>query len=193
MGLQRVGHDWATSLSLSMCNSGFPCGSAGKESACNAGDLGSIPGLGWSPGEGNGYPLQYSGLENSVDCISPWGLRVRQDWATLIFTFTGLYYRELPPISMLFYLIKQRRFSGFMVTLFHVFIFPFFVSNTHKLAIREYDSGRWKWFIPCSMSLSTVKSLFWHRSQSPSSLFLFRLFETQCSLNLWMKIVEMFS
>ena len=44
--------------------------SAGKESACNAGDLGSIPGLGRSPGEGKGYPLQYSGLENSMD--SPW-------------------------------------------------------------------------------------------------------------------------
>ena len=48
---------------------GFPGGSAGKESACNAGDLGSIPGLGRSPGEGNSYPLQYSGLENSMDCI----------------------------------------------------------------------------------------------------------------------------
>ena len=45
------------------------CGSAGKESACNGGDLGSIPGLGRSPGEGKGYPLQYSGLENSMDCI----------------------------------------------------------------------------------------------------------------------------
>ena len=42
---------------------GFPYGSAGKESACNKGDLGSTPGLGWSPGEGKGYPLQYSGLE----------------------------------------------------------------------------------------------------------------------------------
>ena len=48
---------------------GFPCGSAGKESACNAEDLGSIPGLGRSPGEGKGYPLQYSGLENFKDCI----------------------------------------------------------------------------------------------------------------------------
>ena len=48
---------------------GFPCGSAGKESACSVGDLGSIPGLGRSPGEGKGYPLQYSGLENSVGCI----------------------------------------------------------------------------------------------------------------------------
>ena len=48
---------------------GFPYGSAGKESACNAGDLGLIPGLGRSPGEGKGYPPQYSGLENSMDCI----------------------------------------------------------------------------------------------------------------------------
>ena len=48
---------------------GFPGGSEGKVSACNAGDLGSIPGLGRSPGEGKGYPLQYSGLENSMDCI----------------------------------------------------------------------------------------------------------------------------
>ena len=42
---------------------------AGKETACNAGDPGSIPGSGRSPGEGNSYPLQYSGLENSMDCI----------------------------------------------------------------------------------------------------------------------------
>ena len=47
----------------------FPGGSAGKESACNVGDLGLIPGLGRYPGEGNGYPLQYSGVENSMDCI----------------------------------------------------------------------------------------------------------------------------
>ena len=47
----------------------FTCGSAGKESSCTAGDLGSIPGLGRSPGEGKGYPLHYFGLENSADCI----------------------------------------------------------------------------------------------------------------------------
>ena len=46
-----------------------PCGSDDKESTCNAGDLGSIPGLGRSPGEGKGYPLQYSGLENPMDYI----------------------------------------------------------------------------------------------------------------------------
>ena len=48
---------------------GFPGGSTDKESTCNVGDLGSIPELGRSTGEGKGYPLQYSGLENSMDCI----------------------------------------------------------------------------------------------------------------------------
>ena len=48
---------------------GFPGSSAGKNSACNVGDLGLIPGLGRSPGEGKGYPLQYFGLETSMDCI----------------------------------------------------------------------------------------------------------------------------
>ena len=48
---------------------GFPGGSAGKEFAHSVGDLGLIPGLGRSPGEGNGYPLQFSGLENSMDCM----------------------------------------------------------------------------------------------------------------------------
>ena len=48
---------------------GFPPGSAWKESTCNVGDLGSIPGLGRSSEEGNSYPLQYSGLENSMDCV----------------------------------------------------------------------------------------------------------------------------
>ena len=47
----------------------FPGGSAGEESDCNVGDPGSIPGLGRSLGEGKGYPLQYSSLENSMDCI----------------------------------------------------------------------------------------------------------------------------
>ena len=54
---------------------GFPCGSAGTESACNVGDLGLIPGLGKSSGEGKGYPLQYSGLENSMD-YGPWGRKM---------------------------------------------------------------------------------------------------------------------
>ena len=59
-------------VSNRLCNlliHSFPNGSAGKESVCNAGDLGSIPGLGRSPGEGKGYSLQYSSLENCMDCI----------------------------------------------------------------------------------------------------------------------------
>ena len=51
---------------------GFPGGSAGKESACNGRDLGLIPELGRSPGEGNGYPLQYSCLENPMDRGAWW-------------------------------------------------------------------------------------------------------------------------
>ena len=58
---------------------GFPWGSAGKESSCKVGDLGSISGLGRSSGEGKGYPLQYSGLENSMG-----SQRVEHDWATFI-------------------------------------------------------------------------------------------------------------
>ena len=53
--------------SATLREQGFPCGSAGKESACNTGDLGLIPGLGRSPEEGKGYSLQYSGLKNSID------------------------------------------------------------------------------------------------------------------------------
>ena len=54
---------------LNLCE-GFPGGSAGKESACTAGDLGLIPGLGRSSGEGKCYPVQYFGLENSMDCTA---------------------------------------------------------------------------------------------------------------------------
>ena len=67
---------------------GFPCGSTGKESACNVGYLGSIPGLGRSPEEGKDYPLHYSGLENSMDCIVH---GVAKSWTWLSdFHFTSL-------------------------------------------------------------------------------------------------------
>ena len=66
---------WATHSSILW----LPLGSAGKESACNVEDLGSIPGMGRSPGEWNGYPLQYSGLENSMDTIH----RVTKSWTQL--------------------------------------------------------------------------------------------------------------
>ena len=75
---------------------GFPCGSVGKESACNAGDLGSIPGLGRSPGEGKGYPLQYSGLENSMDCIVPWGHKESDTTEQLSLCQVALVVKNLP-------------------------------------------------------------------------------------------------
>ena len=69
---------------------GFPCGSAVKESACNMGDLGSILGLGRSPGEGKGYPLQYSGLENSME-ESMGSQRVGHDCATFTFSSSSIH------------------------------------------------------------------------------------------------------
>ena len=72
---------------------GFPGGSAGKESARNAGDLGLIPRLGRSPGEGNSYPLQYSVLENSMDCIVHW---VPKSWTTL----SHFHFSLFPPIDI---------------------------------------------------------------------------------------------
>ena len=72
---------------------GFPCGSAGKESTCDMGDLGSIPGLGRFPGEGKGYPLQYSGLENSMGSIVQ---GVTKSWTQLrAFHFTSLWKQDV--------------------------------------------------------------------------------------------------
>ena len=71
---------------------GFPCGSAGQESAYSAGNLGSIPGLGRSPEEGKGYPLQYSGLENSMDCIDHGVAKSRTQLSD--FHFTLLHFKE---------------------------------------------------------------------------------------------------
>ena len=70
---------------------GFPDSSVGKESACNAGDPGSIPELGRSCGEGNGYSLQYSGLENSMGSLySPWGHKEADTTEKLSLHFTSL-------------------------------------------------------------------------------------------------------
>ena len=70
---------------------GFPGGLAGKESTCNLGDLGLITGLERSPGEGNGYPLQYLGMESSMECIVH-GVAKSQTW---LVTFTSLQYENM--------------------------------------------------------------------------------------------------
>ena len=96
-----------------------PGGSDSKESACNAGDLGSIPGLGRTPGEGHGNSLQYSCLENPVDGGKPGGLpsmglqRVRHDWATKHSTAqvlsSSLVYREdITYTALLFAFFSQQ-------------------------------------------------------------------------------------
>ena len=91
---------------------GLPCGSAGKESACNEEDLGSIPGLGRSPGAGNGYPLQYSGLEDSMD--SPWNCKEvyfdlfsNQKWGLKLKLGYDEARRENVELSLLF--VSQKR------------------------------------------------------------------------------------
>ena len=78
----------------------LPGGSASKESACNVGDLGSVPGLGRSPREGKGYPLSYSGLENSMD--TPWGCKELDmtERLSLHFTFQHNWF----PGNFVFYL-----------------------------------------------------------------------------------------
>ena len=86
---------------------GFPCGLADKESSCNAGHLGSIPGLERSSGEGKGYPVQYSGLEKSMD----WLQRVGHHWAT----FTSL---SLLLGRQIFLTIEQPA-SPWLLGLFH--------------------------------------------------------------------------
>ena len=80
-------------FSLSSFTFGFRGSSAGKESSCKVGDLGSIPGLGKSPGEGKGYPLQYSGLENSMDCIVHGVSKSRTELSGFHFHLCVLIYR----------------------------------------------------------------------------------------------------
>ena len=97
---------------------GFPCGSAGRESACNVGDLGSTPGLGRCPGGGKGYPLQDSGLENSMDSIVH-GVTKSQTWVS-DFHFLHIYiYIYLHLQCSIYYIL-------FPMLLFKKFLFIYF-------------------------------------------------------------------
>ena len=85
---------------------GFPGGSEVKTSACNAGDLGLIPGSGRSPGEGNGNPLQYSCLENPMDGGAWWATvhRVARSWHiylyVLISSFLYSFFKGVSPVNL---------------------------------------------------------------------------------------------
>ena len=87
----------------------FPDSSVGKEFACNARDLASIPGLRRPPGEGKGYPLQYSGLENSIDCIVHGaGSQTHLIDNPLLSGFTQRVYPDNPLFSRLIMVANQR-------------------------------------------------------------------------------------
>ena len=93
---------------------GFPCGSAGKEYTCNVGDLDLIPGLGRSPGEGKGYPLQYSGLENSMD----WATESRSQSQTRL---SGIHFhnhlgkRQITQLPSVFQKVREMSKAGRLI------------------------------------------------------------------------------
>ena len=128
-----------------LCSKNFPGGSDGKESACNARDLGSIPGFGRSPGEGKGYPLQYSCLENPMD-RGAWratvqrSQKVRQDWVS---KHTPLYYLGyLLFLFVLFYTLGLYLCAGHC---FWEIIYRKFLRLKIMLSLlkRTYFAGSW--------------------------------------------------
>ena len=119
-----------------MTNEGFPGGSDGKESACNVGDLGSIPGSGRSPGEGNGYALQYSCLENPMDREAWWatvhGVAKNQtqlsNWHpyTHTHTHTHIMTNDLEHFAMYLFAIHISSLVKYLFSSFAHFIIGFF-------------------------------------------------------------------
>ena len=103
---------------------GFPDSWVGIESACNTGDPGSIPGSGRSSGEGKGYPLQYSDLENSIDCMG--SQRVRHDWATFTIATTDNYYILYIYIYIYIYIYT-------CIYIISHFLYPFICQQTFRL------------------------------------------------------------
>ena len=108
---------------MDIVTKGFPCGSAGKESACNAGDLALIPGLGRSPGEGKGCPLQYFSLENSMDCIVHGVTKSRIRLSDFYFCITIVTEREISNLGLLW---QKKKLSFHLSTLLLYFL-PFFL------------------------------------------------------------------
>ena len=107
---------------------GFPCGSAGKEYTCNVGGLGLIPGLGRSPGKGKGYPLQYSGPENSMDCIANGVVKSQTRLSNYHFYFTFIYIHIYVYIMELIY-IDYIYIYIYIVNYIIFFSFLFFSSS----------------------------------------------------------------
>ena len=118
----------------------FPCGSASKESACNVGDQGSILMLGRSPGEGNGYPVQYSGLKNSVDYIVH---GIAKSWTWLSdFDFQGKILKKSHALffNLFFFFFKAVTWSLGIIAQCssHSYILPFILGVTVLISHRSY-------------------------------------------------------
>ena len=99
----KVGNNYVGKLKSVITITSFPDSSVGKESACNAGDLGSIPGSGRSPGEGTGNPPQYSCLENPMDRGAWWALvhGVTKSWTQRVSNFTLTFFIHNPTAACL--------------------------------------------------------------------------------------------
>ena len=145
---------------------GFPCGSAGKESACNAGDLGLIPGLGRSPGEGKGYPLQYSCLGNSMDCVAH-RVAKRHDWESFthsLLTISGSSMSPWLQISSSFSCINEVNFSpnGCFIECHSVPFLPCFEMLVFKVYLK------WQVFFLSDVSLASSHGQLPLYSSNPS-------------------------
>ena len=149
---------------------GFPGGSAGKEAACSAGDLGSIPGLGRSPGEEKGYPLQCSGLEPSMDCKES----DTTEWLSLSLCFQATWLIHFWWLQIAW----NHDFCSFHITayplfLFHsflkkIFFFVFFNADNFKVFTEFATYCFCCMFWPfghkaCVISACTNQGLSWHR------------------------------
>ena len=127
---------------------GCPCGSAGKESTCNVGGLGSVPALGRSPGEGKGYPLQYSGLENSMDSIVHGVTKSRTQLSDfhflkriLFINGFSLFIWLLRKLNRLFYVASQ----SFSINTPKEWLFPILHTYLNHLG----DLKMWGFWVPC--------------------------------------------
>ena len=144
---------------------GFPDSSVGKESACNAGDPGSIPGLGWSPGEGIAYPLQYSGLENPRDCTA-YAVTKSQTWLSdfhYLYRYTFICY-PFPSLSSIYYFPAMHNVSlGVFSHLSPHSLHPVSVSNITWLGIKHikyvYSIPRLPWWLRCKEFTCSEKDL----------------------------------
>ena len=119
--LNVILYHWLLFNMFLLSNIRFPGSSADKETICNAGDLGSIPGLGGSPGGGKGYPLQYSGLENSMDCMVHAGAKSRTRQSDFHFTCSGRT-RTCLIFSQNSITGKESLFQKFVLASVHTFI-----------------------------------------------------------------------